>query len=80
VEPSEYTAEHVHVALAERLSELGVQVTISGDKVFLSGDVATGDRRDAVGEVASQMLPDHEVHNHVSVVDRSAFGGEEVVT
>jgi osmotically-inducible protein OsmY len=81
-EPVEYLAEHVHAAFASdpRVSELGIQVTISGDKVFLSGDVATEERRDAVADVAAELLPDHEVHNHVAVVDRSGAGGREVVT
>ena len=79
MEPPEYLAEHVSDALAERLSELGIQVTISGDKAFLAGDVATADRRDAVGEIAAELLPDHDVHNHVTVVDHAGFGGTEVV-
>jgi osmotically-inducible protein OsmY len=80
-EPAEYLSEHVHAALAAdpRVSELGIQVTISGNKVFLSGDVATDARRDAVAAVAAEVLPDHEVHNHVAVVERRAGGGREDV-
>ena len=81
-EPAEYLSEHVQDALARdpRLNELGVTVTISADKAFLTGDVATDVRRDAVGAVAAELLPDHEVHNHVTVVDRSSHGSDEVVT
>ena len=79
MELPEYAAEHVQDALAEQLSELGIQVTISAGKAFIAGDVATDARRDEIGRLAAELLPDHEVHNHVNVVDRSAFGGEEVV-
>ena len=78
-EPPEYLAEHVHDALA-RENELGIRVTVTGDKAFLTGDVATDERREVAGRVASEVLPDHDVHNHISVVDRSHGGGEEVVT
>jgi osmotically-inducible protein OsmY len=80
-EPSEYLSEHVQDALARdpRLNELGLRITITGDKAFLSGDVATAERRDAAGAVAAELLPDHHVHNQVNVVDRSQGGGEEVV-
>ena len=79
MEPPEYLAEHVQDALADRLSELGIQVTISGDNAFVAGDVATDARREAVGQLAAELLPDHEVHNHVKVVEHTGFGGEEVV-
>jgi osmotically-inducible protein OsmY len=81
-EPPEYLAEHVQDALARdpRLNELGITVTISGDKAFLSGDVATDARREAAATVAADLLPDHQIHNHVTVVDRSHGGGEEVLT
>jgi len=82
LEPPEYVAEHVQAALSAdpRINELGIEVTVSGVKVFLTGDVATDARRDAIGEVAAELLPDHEVHNHVTVVDRTHSGGREVVS
>ena len=69
-EPPEYLAEHVHDAMAKdpRLNELGITVTISGDKAFLTGDVATDERRVAAGEIAAELLPDHELHNDIAVV------------
>ncbi len=80
-EPAEYRSEHVQDALASdpRLNELGIRVRISGTKVFLDGDVTTDARRDAAGDIAREVLPGHEVHNHVVVVDRHAGGGREVV-
>jgi hypothetical protein len=80
VEPPEYLAEHVQDALAEQLSELGIQVTISAEKAFIAGDVATSARRDEIGRLAAELMPDHDVHNHVTVVERSGFGGEEMVS
>ena len=81
-EPPEYLAERVQAALVSdsRVTELGIEVRVTGTKVFLSGDVATDARRDAAGDVAADVLPDHEVHNHINVVDRHASGGREVVT
>jgi osmotically-inducible protein OsmY len=80
-EPPDYVAEHVHEAMAHdpRLNELGIRVTISGEKAFLTGDVATEARKDAAGDVATEALPGYEVHNHVAVVDCSRSGGEEIV-
>ena len=45
----EYLAQHVRDALAEdpRVSELGISVTVAGDHVYLGGQVATNERRQA---------------------------------
>jgi osmotically-inducible protein OsmY len=68
-EPDAYTVEHIRDALArdDRVNELGVQVTMTSAGVFLSGDVATAERRDAITEVVRELLPDVEVHNQTSV-------------
>ena len=65
-----YLVAQVHEALVHdpRIAEAGVDVTLSGNKVFLSGSVATEERRAAVGEVARSVVPDgYEVHNQTSV-------------
>lgn len=69
MEPPEYVVERLRQALAEdpTVYELGVQVTVAGgNRVFLSGHVATAERRDAITEVARRVLPDHEVHNQTT--------------
>ena len=68
-EPDAYTLEHIRDALAqdERVSDLGVHVTMTAGGIFLTGDVATPERRDAIGEVVRELLPDAEIHNQTTV-------------
>ena len=65
----DYTAQRLKEALAadERVAEMGVQVHLVAGKVFLTGQVATEARRQAVGEVAAEVLPDYEIHNDTVV-------------
>ena len=64
-----YLVQRVREALAHdpRVSELEIDVRISGDRVYLSGAVPTDERRTAIGEVVGDVLPDHEVHNETTV-------------
>ena len=66
---SEYDAARLSDALARdgRTGELGIDVSITGGKVFLHGKVATPDRRDAIAEVAAEFLPHCTVVNEVTV-------------
>jgi osmotically-inducible protein OsmY len=79
----EYVIERVHQALAEDpdIHELGVQVAVAGDRVFLTGHVGTVERRRAITVVAQRVLPEHTIHNQTTV---GAFpeveGMEEVGT
>ena len=68
-EPDVYTIEHIRDALAQddRVNELGVHVTMTPSGVFLTGDVATPERRDAITEVVRELLPDVEIHNQTTV-------------
>jgi osmotically-inducible protein OsmY len=68
-EPDPYLIERVREALAEdpRVGELYVQVTMAGGKVFISGTVATEDRKIAMTELVRELLPEHEVHNLATV-------------
>jgi osmotically-inducible protein OsmY len=68
-DPPQYVAEHIRTALASdrRVSELGIGVKIVGNRVQLSGAVATPDRRALVAEIVHQLLPDHEVQNDIVV-------------
>jgi osmotically-inducible protein OsmY len=69
IEPEDYAIQRVRDALAadERVAEMGVQVRTVAGKVFLTGQVATPERQQAVGEVAAEVLPDYEVHNETVV-------------
>ena len=77
----EYLAQHLRDALAEdpRVSELGIVVTVVGGHVYLSGEVATAERRQAIAEVATEVLPDHQLHNDVGVTSRSQADGMEML-
>jgi osmotically-inducible protein OsmY len=65
----DYLCERVRQALAvdERVGELDVHVTIAAGKLFITGAVPTPERREAVGTVAHEVLPEHDVHNDVVV-------------
>ena len=69
IEPEDYACQRLREALAAdaRLGELGVQVRLVAGKVFLTGQVPTEERREAVGAVATDVLPDYEVHNETLV-------------
>jgi osmotically-inducible protein OsmY len=68
-EPKAYLVAHVREALARdgRTNELHVDVTVAGRRVFLTGEVASEERRQAVRDVVSELLPDHDVHNETTV-------------
>ena len=44
-------------------------MTVRGDQVLLSGDVATEQRRAEVSEVVREIAPSMVIHNEVRVVD-----------
>ncbi len=69
--PPGYTEAHVAEALAidPRVSTLGIEVTIRGREVFLSGDVGTSERKDAVTEVVAELLTGYRIHNDTSASD-----------
>ena len=70
-ESRHYIVQRVREALAhyERTNELDLTVSVNGDKVFITGTVPTTERRDAIAVVAREVLPDHEVHNHVTLYE-----------
>lgn len=69
-EPDDYRVEHLREALAsdDRVSELGLVITLRGHRVFVAGVVSTPERQAAVVEVVQELLPDAEVHNETTVV------------
>ena len=80
-EPVEYLAERLRRRLAEdgRVNALGVEVSVRGRDVFLAGAVPTEQRREALGKVAEEELPDHVIHNGVTVTDLAEVRGPEEV-
>ena len=68
-EPDAYLAAHARDALATdaRVAELGLDVTVAGDLVVVTGTVSTPERRAAVAEVLAEVAPGHEVRNDTIV-------------
>lgn len=75
----QYLVANLRRAFAEdpRTAELGVQVTIRGDVVVLSGDVASAQCREHLQEVVREHVPKLRVHNDVRVTSHAAPTGRE---
>lgn len=67
----EYAVSHLRQCLAEdpRTNELDIQIEQAGDRVLLRGEVAAGDRRDAVAQIARECFPNAVIENQVRVLD-----------
>jgi osmotically-inducible protein OsmY len=78
-EPADYVISHIQDALAHdpRTTELGVEVTLSGDRAVLTGMVASGVQRDAIGQVATEVAREYRVVNDVTVVSCDEAGEAE---
>jgi hypothetical protein len=75
----QYLAANLRRAVAEdpRTAELGVRVTVRGDHVMLSGDVACENRRAALEEVLHEAAPELTIFNDVRVTPAGEPEGEE---
>jgi hypothetical protein len=75
-----YLAEQVRDALAQdpRVGELGVDVVVDGETVTLSGTVASAESREAVADVARELLPERRVRNETATVALAPAAGAEV--
>lgn len=78
-EPDAYVAARVREALVQHpeLGELHVEVTLSGDRVFLHGPVETVERQRLTAQVAAAQVPDRTVVNETWVVDVDEPKGAE---
>ena len=72
----EYLLEHIHEALADRAGELGVRATLTATGVFLTGEVASPEQQQAVGDVVADVA-DRPVHNQTTVMDYPEPGPPE---
>jgi osmotically-inducible protein OsmY len=68
-EPTAYQAEHIREALLRdpAVGELDVHVAIDGERVVVTGNVGTQERRDAIDVRLAELLPGRDVRNDVSV-------------
>jgi hypothetical protein len=77
----EYLVGRIQQALATdpRTGELELDVRIAGGGVFVTGTVATAERRDAVETVVREVVPDLEVRCELSVTEEQTPGPSERV-
>lgn len=77
--PAEYLVAHLQEMLAAdpRTDELGIEVTVSGSLVVLTGTVATADRRQAAEDLAREALDQYQIRNELLVADLSEPVGTE---
>jgi hypothetical protein len=80
-EPDAYLVARVREALAHdpRVAELGISVTVAGDSVLLTGEVATPERKAAVTEVVQPLLEGRRLSNGVTVANLAETGTEETI-
>lgn len=76
-----YLVERLRERFAEdpRLGELGIEVHIVAGIVHIHGEVATEQRRAAIGEIAAEVAPDRAVRNEVQVTEIGAGPAAEVL-
>jgi len=63
-----------------RVSMLDVKVMVCGGKIHLTGQVASEERRRAVAEVVSEVIPDVEVRNELTVFEVTQPAHPEVIS
>ncbi|MBF6327791.1 BON domain-containing protein [Nocardia transvalensis] len=75
----QYLVANLRRAFAEdpRTAEMGVQVTIRGDVVVLSGEVSSAQRRRQLEDVVREHAPKLRVHNDVRVTTPTAPADHE---
>ncbi len=80
-QPGEYRAARLKDALAtdERVNELDVHLSVDGDDLFITGQVATPERREAVARVAAELAPDMTIHNDIEVISLADPQGPETL-
>lgn len=81
-EPEHYAGERLREALAAdpQVSDLSLQVHIVAGNVFVTGQVPTQERLEAASEIAGRVLPDHVVHNDLSVITLTEAPAVEQIT
>jgi len=81
-EPDHYLIGRVREALAHdhRVNEMDIEVAVAGDRVFVTGSVPTEERQQAITTVVGEVLPEHEIHNQVTVVAVSETDEAEELT
>lgn len=81
-ETQEYLTGNLRRALAvdARVSTQDIIVIVSGDCVYLQGQVTTERRRQAAADVVRELAPQLEVINQLEIVELKEPGKPENVT
>ncbi|MDQ6884109.1 MAG: BON domain-containing protein [Candidatus Dormibacteraeota bacterium] len=77
----DYLSEHIRDQLIHdpRVNEQDLAVRVGERTVTLAGNVSSEHLRDAITEVAKELLPGYELVNETRVVPASEPDGEEPV-
>ena len=67
------------LATDERVNMLDVKVMVFSDKIHLTGQVTTEERRRAIEEVVAEILPGVEVRNELTVLEVKHPSQPEVI-
>ena len=67
------------LAVDERVSALDIRINIVHGRVHLTGEVPTRERREAVLEVAREVLPELDMRNEITVLELGDPVREEAV-
>lgn len=78
-EEDQYVVARAQEVLADdpRVGETSLHVSVAGHKLFVTGDVATGERRDEITRVLEEHFPGREIANATSVYDMIETSEEE---
>jgi osmotically-inducible protein OsmY len=68
-QPDAYLVERIRHILANdpRVAELGICVSVAGDRVLLTGEVATPERKRTVADVVAPLTEGRRLHNGLAV-------------
>lgn len=63
--------EQARRALADdpRLGQLDVDISLRGERAFVTGHVVTAERRELISSLLAGLLPDYEIHNATTTLD-----------
>ncbi len=77
----QYLAGKLEDALATdpRVNALDVRVRICGGKIHLTGEISTEERREAATQVVTELAPDIEVINELTVYELNPTTSPEAI-
>jgi osmotically-inducible protein OsmY len=81
-ERPDYLPEHIREKLIHdpRVAEQDLKVDVKEHRVLLGGNVSTLQLRDAITQVARELLPGYEIVNETTVVPATEPEDEEPVS